>query len=179
MPRSPLTEQYQRIMSVVDQIHSWSEDERNFLRDLFWPEQSQPATKKKPKKRSTSTSSKSARAAGMAAQLNRNLDQRRKAEKCTLANCDMLEHHPIHHNKDSKGYHPFTTVRINVDSDGDDKCSKCGNGPDSNFHHLANLPGYHPFESLATDVAGESQPPSSGIVSDSVGDAHHIASGGD
>lgn len=71
MPRSPITEQYQRLMLLVEQLHALPEDERNFVLDLFAPlpepEQKKPAGKKASKRSSKSaqSSTKSPRASSL------------------------------------------------------------------------------------------------------------------
>lgn len=52
MPRSPLTEQYERILTIIDEINSWPDDERNFLLDRLDPKEEVKAVKKKSSKKS-------------------------------------------------------------------------------------------------------------------------------
>lgn len=78
MPRSQLTEQYQRVMSLVEQLHALAEDERNFILDLLVPLPEQPEVKKAAK-----------RASG-------NSSLRCKAELLDGSTCHMVKTHSIH-----------------------------------------------------------------------------------
>lgn len=54
--RSPLTETYQRINALVDQVNALNEDERGLFLDLLLPESDEPVKQKKTrKKRATAT----------------------------------------------------------------------------------------------------------------------------
>lgn len=106
MPRSPLTEQYQRVMSLVEQLHALAEDERNFILDLLVPQAEAEQPVKKPRKKaSKKAGSKSSRAAGLQSQLKASLhaQQRVTSGKCTFVlndatseQCEAVQDDPIH-----------------------------------------------------------------------------------
>lgn len=183
MPRSPLTEQYQRMMSLVEQLHALEPDERNFILDLLVPE---PEPVSKPQKKSSKKAArsravsfcgkcgtpedrpahhdratsdyhkfvpslKSTRASGMAAQLNKQLDRRRKAT-------------PNDNGDDGR-----CTFRF---EDG----SICDQKADVNIHHLSTWAHYHPFASPVPDAADSLGQPTIETGMDSAGTA---ASAGD
>ena len=93
MNRSPLTEQYQRVMSLVEQLHELPEDERNFILDLLVPLPEQSEVKKATKrasKKSGKSASKSARASGMAATIKDKLQQREPTVGGFADDADMV-----------------------------------------------------------------------------------------
>lgn len=128
MPRSPLTEQYQRVMSLVEQLHALEPDERNFILDLLVPE-SEPVKKsqKKSSKKSAGgggrSSSKSARAASISNQIHRAVEpsttesrgtdndddtnQRCQAKRSDGRTCMLLADHNIHHLTTAMDHHEF------------------------------------------------------------------------
>lgn len=129
MPRSPLTELYQKVNALVDQIHALPEDERNLLFDFLFPE---PIAESKPKKKSgrksaSKASSKSARAQSLSGALSRtgkgrvqddgdNEPQRQAITLCGAslassgANCNLPEGHALHTDKGYVDYHPFRSA---------------------------------------------------------------------
>lgn len=132
MPRSPLTEQYQRVMSLVDQLHQLPEDERNFVLDLFAPLPTEPekSAAKKSKKKSTKSAGRSPRAAGISAQLNRRVEEGRRAMSSD---------------------HCFATVD---DNGGEMTCGK----PENDSVHDLTYSSSHPFARDARDAERRSSP---------------------
>jgi hypothetical protein len=114
MPRSELSDTYDRLMGIVGQILGLNEEERGFVLDRVAPmpeaEQSKKP-KRKPPKGGSKSGSKSPRASNLGATIKGNLDQRRVAgsnggddedgPRCTYflgddAPCDATEHSPVH-----------------------------------------------------------------------------------
>lgn len=116
MARSPLTETIARVNGMVRYVQeNLNPDEYDLFLDLCVPEPEPEAAK--PVKKKRKSSSKSPRASGMAAAINRNLRQRRDElpEQCAqeLTNggtCAFPEDHLIHDPKGGySGYHPFVS----------------------------------------------------------------------
>lgn len=124
MPRSPLTEQYERILTIIDEINSWPDDERNFLLDRLDPKEEVKAVKKKSSKKPAGKggSGKSARASGIATQLNKQLDGRRQEQTEPIIADDSERCQFI----SPAGGH-------------------CGGTRDDNQHHLYTRADYHQF----------------------------------
>lgn len=123
MPRSQLTEQYQRVMSLVEQLHALAEDERNFILDLLVPLPEQPEVKKPTKRASKKSSS-----------------PQREYDHCLR--CGTTKRDSSHKDTSSPDYHEFQS------SKDIDFCARCkGASYVHPIHHDETLGGYHPFES--------------------------------
>ena len=116
MPRSPITEQYQRLMSLVEQLHGLPEDERNFVLDLFVPLPEPEQVEAKPKRgRKKGAKGASKLASSIAAQITKNPESKRSTDEgaCTfvLENgqvCNTGDNNPIHDKSFGyAGYHEF------------------------------------------------------------------------
>lgn len=130
MPRSPLTEQYQRVMSLVEQLHALEPDERNFILDLLVPE-SEPV--KKPQKKSSKKS------AGGGGRSKRELSLRRQIGSVVQGSGNNL---------------PQPRCIAMIDDNGGER--ECDETIDNNVHHKQTDPDYHEFQSVASSVAAAS-----------------------
>lgn len=136
MYRSPLTEQYQRVMSLVEQLHALPEEERNFILDLMVPlPEPEPEAKKSKRKRVTAKQSHAA------------AEKARKSPRGqSLSNAIQRT--------------PKVRVDDSDDDDPNEHCQKeftggfiCNEPADANVHHLRGATGYHEFD------AGKSSAP--------------------
>lgn len=116
MPRSPLTERYQRVMSLVEQLHALEPDERNFILDLLVPE-AEPAKKsqkKSSKKRvgKGGGGGKSQRASTLAEKIQGTVSGKTGSGFCVYKPasgtvCNEVESNSVHHDTIYTDYHPF------------------------------------------------------------------------
>ncbi len=120
MPRSELSETYDRPMNIVGQLLGLNEEERGFVLDRVAPmPEPEQAAKKSRKKTGRKSGSKSSRASSLGATIKGNLDQRRTASDltndpsltgpaCTKEGCDWKAEDLIHDpNGGYAGYHEF------------------------------------------------------------------------
>lgn len=122
MPRSPLTEQYQRVMSLVEQLHALEPDERNFILDLLVPE---PEPAKKPQKKS---SKKTGGKGGGGSRRERSL--RQQIGSVVQGSGNNLQS-------------PQPRCIAMIDDNGGEM--ECGESIDHNTHHKQTDPNYHQF----------------------------------
>lgn len=135
MPRSPLTEQYQRVMSLVEQLHALEPDERNFILDLLVPE---PEPVSKPQKKS------SKKAAGKGGGKSKHASSLAEKVGGTLASIAKTAG-----GSDDNARKVIDTM----DAGSSPRCQftrydgkLCLLLPDHNIHHLATHPEYHEFQ---------------------------------
>lgn len=143
MPRSQLSETYDRLMSLVGQLLGLNEEERNFVLDRVAP---LPEPEKKPTKRtskkSNKSASKSARGQSISSAIRGTASRTITGPACST--CGNVEDHPDHDTAHYLSAHEFDAgkspapparVRSSTNGggdyfysefrDGDGRCFKC------------------------------------------------------
>lgn len=164
MPRSPLTDQYQRVMSLVQQIHDLPEDERDFILDLFVPLPEQEQVTKAAKKKSAKKSNKSIPLCNVCGYSESSIVHKqesglsdfhpfqspsKKSTRATGLQSQLSENRkqrqagaantPASHHGDGLPESRCTVIR------GDLGGTTCGLLVDHNVHQMTSVRGYHPF----------------------------------
>jgi hypothetical protein len=113
--RSPLTETIKRVEGMIAYVReNLDEGEYDLFLDLILPEPEPVKAVKKGRKRAGKGGSKSSRASGMAAAINRSLESSRQAATkddseddgfCAACNVQMGDN--VHHLESLPDYHPF------------------------------------------------------------------------
>jgi len=130
MARSPLTEIYQRVNTLMDAINALEPDQRLLLIDWLFPEPESESETPKPKRKPRKAGKKSARASGMASAIKEKLEQREPTIGGFADDADMIQPRSAKAND----YLENST------------CSVCGGDVDANAHRKGSDPNFHEFQ---------------------------------